>query len=160
MSKAKSSKKVEKIVTDDGDVIKETFEYFDNIKVDPREVKTSMKTIGFDNRNPTVYSIVAEVDNPDTQKAGNVQFEQFVTVTNSQRAGKETNDELRKVFDLFLDGDNRGITFQSFQGVANELGVEDGELKEMFDRVAKNGVIDEESFYTLMNRDLSNLLKL
>ena len=67
------SKKVEVqkvIIKSEGDDIKDSFELFDanDGKINAREIRTAMQNIGFDEKNPSVYEVMTELDNPKKQK--------------------------------------------------------------------------------------------
>ena len=66
------SKKVEVqkvIIKSEGDDIKNAFELFDanDGKINTREIRTAMQNIGFDEKNPGVYEVMTELDNPETK---------------------------------------------------------------------------------------------
>jgi centrin-1 len=154
------SKKVEikKVVisSDDGDEIKNAFEFFDsngNGKIDAREVRNAMQKIGYDENNPTVYEVVTELDNPRNKNTG-VTFDDFVKTVNYKVPEKETLEDLRKVFNLFLDDPNSNTTsLESIKRVADELGenIEEVELNAMLNKASKSGArLTFDDFVALM----------
>ena len=79
------SKKVEQpIPKSDGNEIKEAFELFDanDGKLDVREVRGAMQNIGYDEKNPTVYEVMIELDNHRTKNAGGATFSDFCQTVN------------------------------------------------------------------------------
>ena len=154
------SKKVEikkvVITSDDGDEIKNAFEFFDsngNGKIDAREVRNAMQKIGYDENNPTVYEVVTELDNPRNKNTG-VTFDDFVKTVNYKVPEKETLEDLRKVFNLFLDDPNSNTTsLESIKRVADELGenIEEVELNAMLSKASKSGArLTFDDFVALM----------
>ena len=155
------SKKVEikKVVysSDDGDEIKNTFEFFDsngNGKIDAREVRGAMQNIGYDETNPKIYEVITELDNPRNKNTGGVSFNDFCQTVNYRLPEKETEDELRRVFNLFLDDPNSDTTsLESIKRVADELGenIEEVELNAMLNKASKSGArLTFDDFVALM----------
>ena len=122
------SKKVEvkKVISSsDGDEIKETFELFDSNdgKLNARETREAMMNIGFDETNPVVYEVMTELDNPRNKNQGGASFNDFCQTVNYRVPEKESIEDLRKVFNLFLDDPNSETTsLESIKRVADELG--------------------------------------
>ena len=142
------SKKVEvsKVeVKSEGNEIKDTFELFDangDGKIDAREIRGAMQNIGFDEKNPTVYEVITELDNPRSKNSGGATFNDFCQTVNYRVPDKETTEDLRKVFNLFLDDPNSTTTsLESIKKVADELGenIEEIELNAMLNKASKSG---------------------
>ena len=98
-SKAQSKKvEVQRVVSSsDGGDIKDAFELFDanDGKINAREIKEGMQNIGFDDNNPTIYQVIAELDNPRNKNAGGASFSDFCQAVNYRVPEKETIEELR-----------------------------------------------------------------
>ena len=141
------SKKVEvkKVISSsDGDEIKETFELFDSNdgKLNARETREAMMNIGFDETNPVVYEVMTELDNPRNKNQGGASFNDFCQTVNYRVPEKESIEDLRKVFNLFLDDPNSETTsLESIKRVADELGenIEELELNAMLNKASKSG---------------------
>ena len=156
----KNSKKVEKsatVVEPDGEEIKKTFEFFDangTGRINAKEIKMAMQNIGYDDKNPTVYQIVSELDTPFNNKNGGATFNDFCQTVNNRIPEKETTEELRKVFNLFLEDPNSNTTtLASIKKVADELGenFEETELNAMLTKASKNGAnLTFEDFVSIM----------
>ena len=156
----KNSKKVEKpatVVEPDGEEIKKTFEFFDangTGRINAKEIKMAMQNIGYDDKNPTVYQIVSELDTPFNNKNGGATFNDFCQTVNNRIPEKETTEELRKVFNLFLEDPNSNTTtLASIKKVADELGenFEEAELNAMLTKASKNGAnLTFEDFVSIM----------
>ena len=145
-SKAQSKKVEEQRVvsSSDGGDIKDAFELFDSNdgKINAREIKEGMQNIGFDDNNPTIYQVIAELDNPRNKNAGGASFSDFCQAVNYRVPEKETIEELRKVFNLFLDDPNSDTTsLESIKRVADEVGenIEELELNAMLNKASKAG---------------------
>ena len=141
------SKKVEvkKVTTSgDGSEIQEAFELFDSNdgKLNVREVRDAMLNIGYDEKNPVVYEVMTELDNTRTKNAGGATFNDFCQTVNYRVPEKESIEDLRNVFNLFLDDPNSDSTsLESIKRVADELGenIEEVELNAMLNKASKSG---------------------
>ena len=66
-------KKIERpgLSQDEVDEIRQAFDLFDTQqtgKIDPKELKAAMQSLGFDTKNPTIFQMISELDTPDSQK--------------------------------------------------------------------------------------------
>ena len=145
-SKTQSKKvEVQRVTSSsDGGDIKDAFELFDanDGKINAREIKEGMQNIGFDDNNPTIYQVIAELDNPRNKNAGGASFSDFCQAVNYRVPEKETIEELRKVFNLFLDDPHSNTTsLESIKRVADEVGenIEELELNAMLNKASKAG---------------------
>ena len=146
-SQAQSKKvEIQRVVrsSEGGDDIKDAFELFDanDGKIDAREIKEAMQNIGFDDNNPTIYQVMAELDNPRNKNAGGASFSDFCQAVNYRVPEKESTEEIRKVFNLFLDDPNSNTTSrESIKRVADEIGenIEELELNAMLNKASKAG---------------------
>ena len=145
-SKAQSKKvEVQRVTSSsDGGDIKDAFELFDanDGKINAREIKEGMQNIGFDDNNPTIYQVIAELDNPRNKNAGGASFSDFCQAVNYRVPEKETTEELRKVFNLFLDDPQSNTTsLESIKRVADEVGenIDELELNAMLNKASKAG---------------------
>ena len=133
------------VVRSDGDEIKDTFELFDangDGRINAREIRSAMQSIGFDEKNPTVYEVMTELDNPRNKNSGGATFNDFCQTVNYRVPEKETTEDLRRVFNLFLDDPNSNTTsLESIKRVADELGenIEELELGAMLNKASKAG---------------------
>ena len=146
-SQAPTKKVVEeKVVSSSGgDDIKEAFELFDSNgdgRINAREIRSAMQSIGYDEKNPTVYEVMTELDNPRNKNSGGATFNDFCQTVNYRVPERETTEDLRKVFNLFLDDPNSDTTsLESIKRVADELGenIEEIELNAMLNKASKSG---------------------
>ena len=143
----------------DGDKIKEAFELFDSNdgKIDAREVREAMQNIGYDEKNPQFYQVVAELDNSSKNRGG-FTFEDFCQTVNNRIPEKETNDDLREIFELFVDDPNSGTTsLESIKRVADELGenYDENELNAMLNKASRAGAtLTFEDFVAIMKEKI------
>ena len=128
----------------DGSEIQEAFELFDSNdgKLNVREVRDAMLNIGYDEKNPVVYEVMTELDNTRTKNAGGATFSDFCQTVNYRVPEKESMEDLRNVFNLFLDDPNSDTTtLESIKRVADGLGenIEEVELNAMLNKASKSG---------------------
>ena len=141
------SKKVEVqkvIMKSDGNEIKDAFELFDanDGRINAKEIRSAMQNIGFDEMNPGVYEVMTELDNPRNKNLGGATFNDFCQTVNNRIPERETTEDLRKVFNLFLDDPNATTTsLASIKRVADELGenIEELELSAMLNTASISG---------------------
>ena len=158
---SKNSKQVQKkpverpgLTEDEIEEIREAFNLFDTDgsgKIDPKELKAAMQSLGFDNKNPTIYQMIADLEN----EGKDVDFEQFLDAITSKLGDKETKAGINKIFDLFDDEHADEIGLNNLKRVAKELGetMTAEELQEMLERAASNGKgISREDFYNIMTK--------
>jgi Ca2+-binding EF-hand superfamily protein len=70
------------LTEDEIEEIREAFNLFDTDgsgKIDPKELRAAMQSLGFENKNPTIYQMIAELE--DLEKE--IDFEEFLdAITN------------------------------------------------------------------------------
>ena len=123
--------------------IKEAFELFNvnDGRINAREIKSAMQNIGFDEQNSNVYEVMTELDNPRNKTAGGATFKDFCQTVNNRVPQRETIEDLRRVFNLFLDNPNsKTTTLESIKKVADELGenIDELELGAMLNKASKS----------------------
>ena len=157
----KVAKKVERpgLSTEEVDEIKQAFDLFDTNgtgKIDPKELKAAMQSLGFDSKNPTIFQLIADLDTPEAAKNGGIDFDNFVEAINNKLGDKESKEGIRRIFDLFIDDPNSDtITLNSLKNIARELGenMTAEELKDMLERASSNGTeLTFDEFYEIMTK--------
>ena len=93
----KVAKKVERpgLSTEEVDEIKQAFDLFDTNgtgKIDPKELKAAMQSLGFDSKNPTIFQLIADLDTPEAAKNGGIDFDNFVEAINNKLGDKESKE--------------------------------------------------------------------
>lgn len=136
----------EKVIMSSGngiEEIKEAFELFNvnDGRINAREIKSAMQNIGFDEQNSNVYEVMTELENPRNKNAGGATFKDFCQTVNNRVPQRETIEDLRRVFNLFLDNPNsKTTTLESIKKVADELGenIDELELGAMLNKASKS----------------------
>jgi len=134
--------------------IREAFSLFDTDgsgMIDPKELKAAMHSLGFEKKSPTVYDMIAELEQRDQE----IYFEEFLEAISSKLGNRETREGIDRIFDLFDDDHSEKINLHNIRRVAKELGetMTPDELKEMLQRASSNGdEITREDFYNIMTK--------
>jgi centrin-1 len=161
VAKGQEKKRVDRpgLSQDEIDEIRQAFDLFDTNqtgKIDPKELKAAMQSLGFDTKNPTIFQMISELDTPDSQKKGGIDFDTFVEAINNKLGDKETKDGIRRIFNLFIDDPQQEtITLSSLRRIARELGeqMSNDELKDMLERASSNGTeLTFDEFYDIMTK--------
>jgi hypothetical protein len=90
-SKAPPRKKVERpgLTEDEIEELREAFNLFDTEatgKIDPRELKSAMQSLGFESKNPTIFNMIADLESLGRE----VDFEEFLDGITSRLGDKES----------------------------------------------------------------------
>ena len=144
---------------EENDDLRQAFDLFDvkeNGKIDPNEIKETMKQLGFDAKNPTIYKIIEDLDTPDSKKNGGISFSEFSESMNKRLGDKESKEGARRIFDLFVDDTKAEyIPIESLKKIAKELGDKssDDQLKDMIECASKNnGQLSFDDFYYIISK--------
>ena len=136
--------------------LRQAFDLFDtngNGKIDVKELRSAMQSLGFDTKNPTIYQMIQDIDK---SSATEVNFDEFLNLMTSRLAGSDTKEDIQKIFDLFDDDHTGYISLQNLKRVAAELGenMDDAELLEMIERADfdRDGQISPDEFFTIMTQ--------
>jgi centrin-1 len=94
------------LTEDEIEEIREAFALFDTDSsgvIDPKELKAAMQSLGFEQKNPTIYAMIADLDTHEN--AGGINFEKFLDSITDKLGNKETREGISRIFALF-DDDN------------------------------------------------------
>ena len=134
--------------------IREAFSMFDTDgsgKIDPKELKAAMHSLGFEKKSPTVYEMISDLE----ERGHEVDFDEFLDAISSKLGNRETREGIDRIFDLFDDDKTGSINLNNLKCVAKELGetMTVDELREMLSRAASNNEeITREDFYNIMTK--------
>merc|ERR1712146_840368 len=135
MSRRAAKKKPGQLSDEQLDEIREAFSLFDSDasgQIDVRELKAAMRALGFEVKNEELKKM--------TGKMG----------------GKDTREDIEKVFKLFDDDNTNKISFRNLARVAEELGenIDDEELQDMINQADRDGdgEINIDEFYRIMKK--------
>mmetsp|Transcript_24967 Transcript_24967/g.27640 ORF Transcript_24967/g.27640 Transcript_24967/m.27640 type:complete len:175 (-) Transcript_24967:56-580(-) len=144
------------LTEDEIEEIREAFNLFDTDgsgTIDPKELKAAMESLGFENKNPTIYNMIADLDCNDNSRG--INFDQFLDAITTRLGNRETKEGIYRIFQLFDDDGSGTVNIHNLRRVSKELGETMGmdELKEMLERAASNGEeISFDDFYFIMTK--------
>jgi hypothetical protein len=90
-AKGPAKKRIERpgLTEDEIEELREAFNLFDTEatgKIDPRELKSAMQSLGFESKNPTIFNMIAELESLGRE----VDFEEFLDGITSKLGDKES----------------------------------------------------------------------
>ena len=112
-----------------------------------------MENQGFQEKSPTIFRMVCELD---IEGKGRVDFNEFLDMMTEHAAEDTSMDEIKKVFNLF-DIDQTGyIELKNLKQIARELGesLSEGDIIELISKsdTDGDGKVSFEEFYNIMSR--------
>ena len=132
--------------------IKEAFSIFEDIGIDPDELKSAMQALGFDAKNPDVQKILDKLDrykNP-------LRYEEYMDVMIDKEENKDPEIEMRKAFKVLCEEGTDKITLKSLSKICADLGekISEEELQEMINEADKDQdeEVGEEDFIKIMQK--------
>ena len=138
-------------------VIKEAFDLYDTEHTgfaNIADIKESLVNLGYEQKNPVLFDIIAGMDTEENARKGGVSFFQFIEEINDKLDDKETPDGLRRIFDLFSEGTDV-IKKENVVEICEQIGKEydDPELHEALERCSKNSTtLTFEEFESIMTK--------
>ena len=147
------------ISTEENEDLRQAFDLFDikeNGKIDPSEIKETMKQLGFDTKNPTIYKIIEDLDTEESKSNGGISFSEFSEIMHKRLGDRESKEGARRIFDLFVDDENAEyLPLESLKKIAKELGekMSEDDLKEMIECATKNdGKLNFDDFFYIISK--------
>merc|ERR1740123_1185784 len=77
------------LTEDEIEEIREAFALFDTDSsgvIDPKELKAAMQSLGFEQKNPTIYAMIADLDTHEN--AGGINFDRFLDAITDKLGNK------------------------------------------------------------------------
>ena len=111
------------LTDDEIEEIREAFALFDTEQsgvIDPKELKAAMQSLGFEQKNPTIYNMIADLDTHEN--AGGINFDRFLDAITDKLGNKESREGIARIFELFDDDRTGRINVHNLRRVAKELG--------------------------------------
>lgn len=157
----KTSMEVEKEGIPENEVaeIKEAFDLFDIDKsgeIDVAELKQALNGLGIKEDNQTFDRMMAEIDE---NKSGTIDFNEFLGMMTAKISDTDSEEELRKVFEIFLsecDGDKLGLEDLERLNDQVQLGLTKEELNEMIIRADtdRDGKVSFDEFFAIITKKI------
>ena len=142
--------------------MKEAYDLFDtdhSNSIDVRELKASMRALGFEFKKEEVRKMLNDIHKEPTDT---ISFDDFVTMMAGHMSERDTEEEILKVFKLFDEDKTGFITFRNLKSICKELGenLTDNEIQEMIDEADRDndGQINQADFLRVMKKRGNNPL--
>ena len=115
----------------------------------------AMKELKFDQSEPVVYDIIAEIE---SENSSGLTYDDFVDRLTEKLQDRESEKATERVFDLFTEDPKGVVTYEVLKKVHEEIGEEASEddLRRLIKSGASNGNdIPYEEFRSIMIKDIS-----
>ena len=133
------------------------FDIKENGKIDPSEIKETMRQLGFDKKNPTIYKIIEDLDTEESKSNGGLSFIEFSDIIKKRLGDRNSKEGVKRIFDLFVDDENAEyIPLESLKKISKELGdrMSEDDLKEMIECATNNkGKLFFDDFYYIISKN-------
>ena len=125
------------------EVIKKAFDLFDvdhTGKADIREIKETLLNCGYDQKNPVLFDIIAEMDTQEAQNKGGITFLDLMDHISVKLFDKKSKEALKNLYSMFVD-DSNSIRKETLKEICESIGKEydDQALQETLDKLVKYG---------------------
>ena len=115
----------------------------------------AMKELKFDQSEPVVYDIIAEIE---SENSTGLTYDEFVDKLTEKLQDRESEKATERVFDLFTEDPKGTVTYEVLKKVHEQIGEEASEddLRRLIKSGASNGTdIPYEEFRSIMIKDIS-----
>ncbi len=147
--------------------LKTAFNLFDTDglgTINVSELKVALRALGFEPGKDEIKKLLGaneETAEKDMNNTSSIDFNEFLNIMEMKMMEKETEEEIARAFELFMDSEESGITFDSLKQIAQRLeeNITDDELNMMINeaKLSKDhqGVTREEFRNILFNNNHS-----
>ena len=142
--------------------IKEAFDLFDadgSGVIDIKELKVALRALGFEPKKDEIKGLISDLssDQKDKENTNNIDYKEFLQIMTAKMNEKESEEEIKRAFQLFAFEDGKFITFANLKKIALDLGeaMSDDELKLMLYEANggdRNGAVTEDQFEGVLTR--------
>ena len=136
-------------------IIKNAFDLFDvdhTGKADIKEIKETLLNCGYEQKNPILFQIIADLDTPEAAKNGGISFFDLIEEINTKLFDKTSKEALSNLYSIFVD-DTNSIRKETLKDICEQIGKEydDASLQDALDKLAKYGTdLTYEEFETII----------
>ena len=140
---------------DEIEELKEAFNLFDTEgkgAINPRDLKAAMQSLGFETKNPIIFSIISDMD---TGSEEGITFDAFLNILAGKLGDRQSKEGISRIFELFDCDKNGNVDINDLKKITKEIGesMSQEELKELLGRAASNGAeITPEDFIQIMTK--------
>ena len=82
-----------------------------------------MQSLWYDSKNPTIYQLITNSESTEGESNGGISFDDFRDAINDKLGDKDSNETIRRSFDLFIEDPNADtITLSSLKKITKKIG--------------------------------------
>ena len=115
----------------------------------------AMKELKFDESEPVVYDLMAEME---TEVKGSLTYDEFIGKLTEKLQDRESQRATERVYELFVEDPNKTLNFETLKKVTQQIGdnTPDEYLQRLIKSGASNGTdLTYEEFHYIMTKDVS-----
>ncbi len=115
----------------------------------------AMKELKFDESEPVVYDLMAEME---TEVKGSLTYDEFIGKLTEKLQDRDSQRATERVYELFVEDPNKTLNFETLKKVTQQIGdnTPDEDLQRLIKSGASNGTdIPYEEFHSIMTKDVS-----
>ena len=137
------------------EIIKRAFDLFDvdhTGKIDIKEIVDTLINCGYDQKNPVLFQVIADLDTPEAEKNGGVSFFDLIDEINTKLFDKTSKEALSNLYSIFVD-DSNSIRKETLKDICEQIGKEydDESLQESLNKLVRYGTdITYEEFESII----------
>ena len=137
------------------EIIKRAFDLFDvdhTGKVDIKEILDTLVNCGYDQKNPVLFQVIADLDTPEAEKNGGVSFFDLIDEINTKLFDKSSKEALSNLYSIFVD-DSNSIRKETLKDICEQIGKEydDETLQDSLNKLVRYGTdITYEEFESII----------
>ena len=137
------------------EIIKRAFDLFDvdhTGKVDIKEILDTLVNCDYDQKNPVLFQVIADLDTPEAEKNGGVSFFDLIDEINTKLFDKTSKEALSNLYSIFVD-DSNSIRKETLKDICEQIGKEydDETLQESLNKLVRYGTdITYEEFESII----------
>ena len=125
------------------EIIKRAFDLYDvdhTGKANIKEIKETLINCGYDQKNPVLFQVIADLDTPEASKNGGVTFFDLIDNINTRLLDKTSREALSNLYSIFVDNTNT-IRKETLKEICDVIGKEynDATLQESLDKLVRYG---------------------
>ncbi len=125
------------------EIIKRAFDLYDvdhTGKANIKEIKETLINCGYDQKNPVLFQVIADLDTPEASKKGGVTFFDLIDNINTRLLDKTSREALSNLYSIFVDNTNT-IRKETLKEICDVIGKEynDATLQESLDKLVRYG---------------------
>ncbi len=125
------------------ELLKRAFDLYDvdhTGKADIKEIVDTLRNCGYDNKNPVLFQVIADLDTPEAAKNGGITYFDLIDDINTKLFDKTSKEALTNLYSIFVD-DSNSIRKETLKEICDQIGKEydDETLHETLEKLKMYG---------------------